>query len=100
VQNGTVLPFLYPHHIKMEKKNLTEDQVFSVCCPTCGVSVGEPCIWNSGGLSLGPHLNREMSALKLIERGKPNDNLMTTGSSNAPVQSAPRRTILMRKADI
>ena len=50
----------------MKKKDLTNKQLCSVSCPTCGAGVGVQCVWNSGGLRLGTHLNRKLSALEVI----------------------------------
>ena len=55
---------------------MTNEQLSSVTCPTCGASIGEPCVWDFGGLRLGPHLNRELSASAVIKR---NDNCVEAG---------------------
>ena len=52
----------------MEQKEMTNEQLSSVTCPTCGASIGEPCAWDFGGLRLGTHLNRELSASAEIKR--------------------------------
>ena len=46
---------------------MTDRQLFSVPCPTCGANIGAPCTWGHDGLCLGTHLNRELSAAAVSE---------------------------------
>jgi len=55
-------------YAQMKRRELTPQQVSSVPCPTCGVSVGQPCELLSGSLRSKPHLNREFAAIEAIER--------------------------------
>ena len=82
--------------MKMKKQDLTKEQFLSVQCATCGVAAGEPCVWGSGEIHLGPHLNRKLSALELMEREKSIDNINRTGSSQSTVDSVPLRNIPLR----
>ena len=66
----------------MKKKDLTNEQFSSICCPTCGVGVSEPCVWNSGESGFGAHLNRKLSALDGIDGDKPIDNISSAASSD------------------
>ena len=67
VQNGTVFPLVLLDHFEMKKKDLTPKQLSSVCCPTCGVSVGKHCILESGGQRSSPHVNRKLAAAESME---------------------------------
>ena len=53
---------------QMKRRELTPQQASSVPCPTCGVSVGQPCELLSGALRSKPHLDRELAAIEAIER--------------------------------
>jgi len=68
---------------------LTNKQLSSVKCPTCGVDVGEPYLWNSGGLRLGPHVNRKLSAIEFIAGDKSNERTDPRSSPAAAGPSAP-----------
>ena len=73
----------------MEKKEMTNEQLSSVTCPTCGANIGEPCIWDFRGLRLGTHLNRELSVAAVIERndtGVEAGNAMNSSDSAQPKQ--------------
>ncbi|MGI0133767.1 MAG: zinc finger domain-containing protein [Candidatus Micrarchaeaceae archaeon] len=49
-------------------RELTQKQVSSVPCPTCGVAVGQRCVLNTGALRIEPHPDRRFSAAAVIER--------------------------------
>jgi len=78
----------------MEKKNPTNKQLSSVSCPTCGAGVGAPCVWNSGGLRLGTHLNRKLSALEVIDRDEPVNT--TAKSADDEGRSSAARSLPLR----
>jgi hypothetical protein len=80
----------------MKKKELPKEQSDFVSCPTCGVGVGEPCVWNYGELRLGPHLNRKLTALEFIERGKQIDKSDSAQPADATATSARSRSIPLR----
>ncbi|MGH2508924.1 MAG: zinc finger domain-containing protein [Ktedonobacteraceae bacterium] len=52
----------------MRVRELTQKQVSSVPCPTCGVAVGQRCVLNTGALRIEPHPDRRFSAAAVIER--------------------------------
>jgi hypothetical protein len=65
---------LYDHFqsnlIHMTMRELTQKQLSSVPCPTCGASVGERCILHSGGPRSAPHVDRKLSAAEALSRKK------------------------------
>jgi hypothetical protein len=67
VLNSTVLRLVLLYRIQMRMSDLTEEQLFSVPCPTCGVAPGEPCLLHSGAPRSGPHVDRKLSAAEAIE---------------------------------
>ncbi|MGH9691283.1 MAG: zinc finger domain-containing protein [Candidatus Acidiferrales bacterium] len=52
----------------MRTRELTQKQVSSVPCPTCGVAAGHGCVLNTGGPRVEPHPDRKFSAAAAIER--------------------------------
>jgi hypothetical protein len=67
VLNGTVLRLVLLYRIEMRMSDLTEEQLFSVPCPTCGVAPGEPCLLHSGAPRSAPHVDRKLSAAEAVE---------------------------------
>ncbi len=74
VQNVFQIEQLYDHFqsnlIHMTMRELTQKQLSSVPCPTCGASVGERCILHSGGPRSTPHVDRKLSAAEALSRKK------------------------------
>ena len=75
----------------MKKSDLNKEQILSVSCPTCTAAVGEPCVWISGGINPGPHMNRELSASEIIRHRKAIDKHDPTVSPE--VRASPLRQI-------
>jgi hypothetical protein len=50
--------------------DLTQKQLISVPCPTCGVAAGARCLLHSGAPRSEPHINRKLSAADAIEQQK------------------------------
>src|SRR5260221_12546452 len=48
------------------KRQLTAKQIFSVPCPTCGVSPGTPCERYSGAPRRQPHVDRRFVATEAL----------------------------------
>jgi hypothetical protein len=67
VRYGIVLRMVLAHRIQMRKSDLTEKQLFSVPCPTCGVARGERCLLHSGAPRSEPHVDRKLSAADAVE---------------------------------
>jgi hypothetical protein len=67
VLNGIVLRLVLSHCSQMKKSDLTAKQLFSVPCPTCGVSSGERCLLHSGAPRTQAHLDRKLSAVEALE---------------------------------
>lgn len=59
-----------PHNVQMRMQDLTPKQLFSVDCPTCGAAAGVRCRLHSGFPSSEPHLDRKLSAIKIVENKK------------------------------
>jgi len=55
------------HGDAMKSKNLTQAQIYSVTCPTCGVAAGKRCVLHSGA-ERTPHIDRRFSAAEKIEK--------------------------------
>ncbi len=66
----------------------TDQQILSIACPTRVLEPGEPCIWNSGGLGLGAHLNCKLSALDVVELGELIDSVTPMKRPNEVAVSA------------
>ena len=56
------------HPVRMKIKLLTQKQLCSVACPTCGVPAGKRCLLHSGGLRSGPHVDRKLAAAEAVEK--------------------------------
>jgi endogenous inhibitor of DNA gyrase (YacG/DUF329 family) len=52
----------------MKKKDLTQDQMISVPCPTCGMPKGKGCVLYSDGLRFEPHVSRKLAAVDALEQ--------------------------------
>jgi hypothetical protein len=48
-------------------RDLTNDQLSSVPCPTCGVAAGKRCLLHSGALRSESHVDRKLYAAESIE---------------------------------
>jgi len=46
---------------------MTPKQLSSVACPRCGVPIGKSCLQPSGGLRVGPHVDRRLAAIEAVE---------------------------------
>jgi hypothetical protein len=55
------------HSVGVIGKQLTNTQLLSVSCPTCGVAAGMRCQLYSGA-PRAPHVNRKLSALGITGR--------------------------------
>ena len=54
----------------MKIKELTQKQLLSVRCPTCGAAVGQPCILHAGGQRSEPHPDRRYAAAEAVENNR------------------------------
>ena len=55
-----------PQHIRMKMKALTNKQISSVRCPTCGIAVGRRCELSTGQPRFEPHADRKLSAVEFV----------------------------------
>jgi hypothetical protein len=51
----------------MNKRDLTDEQMISVPCPTCGMPVGKGCVLYAGDLRPDPHGSRKLAAVDALE---------------------------------
>jgi hypothetical protein len=63
VQNGTVLRpgVFYPAGMA---KELTQRQLLSVSCSTCGAAPGDQCVLHDGGVRFSPHPARKFEKVR------------------------------------
>jgi hypothetical protein len=59
----------------MKIKELTQKQLSSVRCPTCGVAAGERCVTSARGLRFAPHPDRKLLASEAVEKKNSRDKL-------------------------
>ena len=52
----------------MPKRNPTPDQHSSVPCPSCGVAAGQRCILHWDAKRPGPHVDRNLFAIEVIQK--------------------------------
>jgi hypothetical protein len=57
--------------VRLKRKHLTQTQLLSVACPTCGVAPGTHCLLYSGESRANPHVDRKLCALVILERKSP-----------------------------
>jgi hypothetical protein len=55
------------HYVVVKTKELTQAQILSVSCPTCGAAIEEACELHTGGLRTEPHRDRKLSAAEAVE---------------------------------
>jgi hypothetical protein len=70
VLNETVLRDVLGHASRMTRADITQKQLVSVPCPTCGVSAGARCLLHSGAKRAEPHVDRKLLATEAIEQKK------------------------------
>ena len=51
----------------VKSKDLTQKQIFSVPCPTCGAAAKEPCELNTGAPRTEAHRDRKLCAADAAE---------------------------------
>jgi hypothetical protein len=56
-----------PHYAGMKSKELTQKQMLSVLCTTCGAAIGEVCELHSGAPRTEPHRDRKLAAAEAVE---------------------------------
>ena len=61
------------HSVRMKKKELTPQEMFSVPCPTCGVPSGKYCVLNTGAPRSNPHIDRKFAAMEALEKNRTQD---------------------------
>jgi hypothetical protein len=72
VRNGAarlfaVTRFRIRYYFLMKIRDLTEDQLLSVRCPTCGAAIKERCELNTGRPRNEPHRDRKFLAAEAVE---------------------------------
>jgi hypothetical protein len=67
VRNEAALEPMLPHDIYMRMLELTNGEMCSIRCPTCGATAGKLCHLASG-TSIEPHLDRKLSAIEAREQ--------------------------------
>ena len=55
------------HYFAVKTRELTEKQMLSVPCPTCGAKTEEACKLHTGVLRTEPHRDRKLSAAEALE---------------------------------
>jgi hypothetical protein len=51
----------------VKTKDLTEEEILSVTCATCGASIGECCELNTGAPRTEAHRDRKLRAIEAVE---------------------------------
>jgi hypothetical protein len=51
----------------MKIKELKQEHLLSVRCPTCGAAVRQPCELNTGVRRNTPHIDRKFEAAEAVE---------------------------------
>lgn len=51
----------------MKIRELTKDQLLSVPCPTCSVTINQPCELSTGALRNDPHRSRRLEVADLLQ---------------------------------
>jgi hypothetical protein len=72
-QYGTFSARGTEHPAVMKTKDLTleTDIIRTLPCPTCGAAIEEACELHSGALRTGPHRDRKLSAVEIVENQHP-----------------------------
>jgi len=52
----------------MKIRDLTQDQLLSVPCPTCEAGIDQPCVLSTGTSRNDPHRDRRLIAAEAVER--------------------------------
>jgi hypothetical protein len=61
------------YSVRMKKKSLTPQELFSVACPACGVPAGKRCVLNTGAPRANPHIDRKFVAMEALEKNRTQD---------------------------